>query len=316
MSFQETFDESMLECCFVIIEPTLNNDVNPRYDTKLHHFDIYGDGINNTIDHDIQLDLLDEELYNIELRMNNSDNTLIYSTENRNSIDDFLIYYDFKGTSEKEISQMAEDIELIHIVLNRPFIFTKDICVILYDISIKYQISINDTHLFHSKIESVSISYHVHPWLENIKHNLLGQIDTVDSDFIPDNLMYQVKKFKTHLMSRQSFTVLWLYRYYTGDVYIVNIEPKGNKFNNVQYYIVAHLHMVNNLSGECHDDCITKWTESEIDSLDTFLFNNSNQLNVVWYEGASVVNFQGRPFITQSNDCCFVDKTLIDFNIY
>lgn len=316
MSFQDEFDESMLECCFVIVEPTLNNDVNPRCDTKIHHYDIYGDGLNNVIDFNIDTDILDEGTYNIELRMNNKDNTLIYSTDLRDNIEDFLTYFELKGSSEKEIYQMAEDIELVHIVLNRPFIFTKDICVSLYDISIKMDIGINDTHLYHSRIDSVSITYHVHPWLENVKHNLLGHVDTVDADFIPDNILYQVKKFKTHLMSRQSFTILWLYRYYTGDVYIVNVEPKGNKFDNVQYYVVAHLHMVNNLTGNCHEDCVSKWEEHEIDSLDSFLFNNSDRFNVVWYEGASVINYNGQPFITQSDDCCFVDKTVIDFNIY
>jgi hypothetical protein len=314
MSFQEEFDESMFQCSLVIIEPSLNTDHNPKYNTKLNYFDIYGDGDNNNIDYQIDADVLDEETYNLEIRMNNKDNTLIYATDE--NIADFFTYFEIKNTSNKEIYQIAEDAELINIVLNKPFIFTKDLCVMLYDITMHFDVDINNGYVYHTRIQSLSVTYHVHPWLKNIRHNLLGEIDTVDSDYIPNNILYEVKKFKTHLMAKQSFSVLWLYRYYTGDIYIVNVEPKDNKFVNVQYYVVAHLHIVNNVCGNCHEDCVSKWSESELDSLEIFIFNNSNKFNVIWYNGASVINFNGNAFITQSNDCCFVDKTIIDFNIY
>lgn len=318
MAYYDKFTDDMLECSVVLISSDMVMNVNPSYNKKIEYIEIFGDGITHMVDHPLDITLLEDNEYELEIRMNDAQNTLIYSTADNDCIEDFLKCAFTDKLSIKEIHELADEMSYVSMVLNRPFIHTSEECVLLHDITLKFEVQVIDNMICQTKIEEITILYHKHEWLPNVVENKIGVIGDVDKSDVPLNILQNVRDIKPHLYSKIAFSVLWLYRYYTGDIYIVNFEPKGNnrKSNKVQYYVVAHLHIVDNACGNCSSECVSNWTEAELDSLDTFLLNNNNNFEVVWYKNTSIITYKDNPFIIQSDDCCFVDKTAIDFNIY
>ena len=318
MAFYENFTDDMLECSVVLTSNDMIIDVNPSYNKKIEYIEIYGDGITHMVEHPLDIDSIRDNEYDLEIRMNNPENTLIYSTIDNDSIEDFLKYSPTGTLTHKEIHEVADEMSYVSIVINRPFIHTKDECVLLHDITLKFEVEIVDDIICQTKIEEITILYHKHNWLPNIVNNKLGVVGDITKKDIPLNILHCLRDIKPHLYDKIAFSVLWLYRYYTGDIYIINVEPKGNnnKSNKAQYYVVAHLHIMNNMCGNCTSECISNWSDAEIDSLDTFLINNNKNFQVVWYQNSSIITYKNSPFIIQSDDCCFVDKTAIDFNLY
>lgn len=316
MFYEDKFDKSMLDCSLVIIEKELlmNNDT---YSTLYHYFDIVGDDKMNKINFTFDIDKIESALYEFEIRRNDEDNTLVYSSELNNASTDFINLTNTFNMSFKDINELAEEMSWGYITINRPFIHTKEKAIIVEDIYINYEVIIEDGKAYQAKITNMSLKYFIHDWLPMVKNIELGQIDDVDKFNIPDDIQIVAKKFKTHFIYNHSFSLLWLYRYYTGDIFIINIEPKGNVKNKMfQYYVVAHLHICNNSLGNCHPDCVSNWYEPELDSLNRFLLLESKYLDVKWYPDSTIIEYRGTPMISQTNDCCFIDKSQINFNIY
>jgi hypothetical protein len=315
MFYEDKFDMSMLDCSFVIIEKELLMN-NSTYSTLYHYFDIVGNDTLNKIDFTFDVDKIESNLYEFEIRRNDEDNTLIYSSEWNDTSVDFINLTNIFNMSLPDINKLAKEMSWTYITINRPFIHTKEKGIIIEDIYINYEVIIENGTAYQIKITNMLLKYFIHDWLPMVKNIKLGQIDDVDKHNIPEDILLDLKKIKTHLISKLSFSFLWLYRYYTGDIFIINIEPKGKKHKMFQYYVVAHLHICNNSFGNCHPDCVSNWSEPELDSLYSFLSSQSKLLDVKWYPESTVIEYIKTPIISQTNDCCFIDKSQINFNIY
>jgi hypothetical protein len=323
MFYEEVFDKSMFDCSFVIIEKESFSKTD-TISTLYHYFDVVGNDKLNNIEFSFDINKIQNNLYEFEIRRNDDNNTLIYSTEWANTSVDFINLTNIFKMSITDINEIAKDMSWTYITINRPFIHTKQKSVAIEDIYINYEVIIKNGVAYHAKINDIALIYFVHDWLPMVKNMKLGQIDDVNKFNVPENIRIATDKCKTDIISKFSFSVLWLYRYYTGDIFIINIEQKENinqqtkniNKNMFQYYVVAHLHICNNTFGKCHPDCVINWSESELDSLGNFLTLKSRKLEVEWYPESTAIKYKGTPIISQSEDCCFVDKTQINFNIY
>lgn len=315
MFYQSEFNDSMLQCSLTIIETNLDIESNTALQKKYFRYLIKGDQQDNDINFEFERDKLIEGWYDFEIRINNEQNSLIYSTLWNNSSYEFATFTQVKPSDSPDIYLNEMNFDYVHI--NRPFIHTKNTCINLLEINIDYDVEVDDKYAYHKEITKMQCVYHIHNWLPHIKTYTIGHIDDLYRGDIPSHILSMVAKTKTHELQKHSFSALWLYRYYTGDIFIVNIEKKGDRHDMFQYYVVAHLHIVNNKCGECHNECLCNWKEHEINSFDNFLSTHSKNLNVEWYENnMSVIMFKNQPLISKINDCCFIDKQALNLDLY
>lgn len=316
MLYQRDFDESTLSVCFIIKEYETNKTTNP----KCFRFVIDGksnDDVETPIDFEYNLDKIIGGQYHFDIRTNDENNRLIYSSEWDDDIEPGHYahvpcnIYDNKGGYDK----LAGDINFNYCVINQQYAHTKELNITVEDVCFTFDIDICDGYGYTSRIINLQINYNIHPWLSHVKTYTMGTIGDVPKMDIPEHIRLQLDDPKCNIsIANHSFTYLWLYPYYTGDIFLINLEPKSTdpKCKKYQYYIVAHLHIVNNSCGTCNENCICNWTNEDIHMFNTFLKNYSAKLNAFWYETYSTLMLNREPFIVQSNDCCFIDKTIID----
>lgn len=316
MFYQRDFDINMMECNLIIIESETYKSDSP----KTHHsFKLFGDDIDNIIPFDFEIDKILSTLYEFELRTNLPENRLIYSTEWNNTTTDWIDFAVISSytnsTLEKKQESLTLDYNFNYITIDQPIVHTKDISIHLQDIEFTYDIAFDDKFGYTKRINGLKVNYHMHNWLGHVKTHRLGVTGDVLKDSIPHHISTAVSKLTTHDIAKSSFSVLWLYRYYTGDIFIINVEMKNDVAKSIrfQYYIVAHLHIVNNHCGRCHDDCIHNWSDADIEIFKNFITFQSVNFKVDWYAKSSVINYKSKPIIVQNGDCCFIDKTLIDY---
>jgi hypothetical protein len=300
-----------LTCTFVIVERIMvYDDVNPNYEFKYHYFDIDGE---ESIEIDFKFDVtkIQDEDYNFEFR--DGDNKLLYSTELNDNPEDFIGDLDIEKIEPSKLEEELTELSYQYLILNKPYHIDKTLCINLYDVVIYYDLYVDDYHAHQSKIISLKVSYSNHDWLPIAKKYNMGAVAKIGADNIPEYIRNKADAIKTHFIAVNDFSALWLYRYYTGDIFIVNIEQCGNvKKKHYQYYLAVHLHIKNNKCGHCHDDCIVHWDDNEFSNLERFLVDNFEDLELKWHLKSCVIKYKDDVFVRQDDDCCFINKKIID----
>jgi len=312
----DTILESEFRCRLIIIDEIndiTDGDVNPSYKYKYNNFSINGEEPIE-IDYEFDISKIVESEYEFEIRKESTDE-LIYSTAWNDTIQDFLAFTDTEKMSKKDKDSLLDEMTTQYLIINKPFIFTETTCISLYSIKMIYQLFSDDYCAHHHKIISFELKFRTDKWLDAIQKYDMGHIYKINKIDLPPCIYDRATKLKTHSINQKAFSVLWLYRYHTGDVFIINVEQAGSHKNKMaQYYISAHLHINNNKCGNCHDDCVHEWSESDWNNLELFLLENSEYLKVKWYEESSIIEYKGEIFIRQNTNCAYVDKSIVKLN--
>lgn len=310
MVYVEPEDNSKNRCVLTIIEQSshyLPHCLNSNITYNYYNFDINGSEPTD-IDFNFDVAKVMDDDYELEIKTLDDDK-VVYSTLWNDEFEEFIHWESLCSVLDKDKTEIIKEMQCFTHIINKPFRYDTNTYTNLYSITLEYQLNIDSYGVFPERIISLRLSFITNKYPKAIINYEPGKIHKITTPDLPPYIRSHAKQIKTHTFNKQSFSALWLYKHYTGDIFIINVEPSGKQF---QHYVVAHLHICQNRCGKCITECITNWDEGDIEVLETFICTMNDQLEVKWLKNSSIINYKNEVFISQDNDCAFINRTILE----
>lgn len=256
---------------------------------------------------------IQDENYHIELvsDVNLTGDKALYTTYQNDTIINFGFCAEKVDLlDDKELECKARDMEYAYNFINMPFYLNKHFIVYLYDIQFKFNIVKVGDYMYPNKIRTVMANYHIARWMPNIQTGTLGLMEPFPREDLFDYVGKTVMKITPDYLKSHDFGVLMIMPFYSGDIYLLSIEPDWE--GGYQYYIAAHLHKANCDLEKCNSNCISQFKSSDIEKFNDFIHFKSDQFRLSQKTGKDTIIYKGEPFIIQRSGCCKINTNILE----